>query len=243
MESQQIVDYIRQQLAAGHTEARLRQHLLGSGWTQPQVEAAFTQYRTATSTGKTTKKSKRASKISKPRRKRTRVSTWTWPRRLALVGGAVVVAVVSFGIYKLTGGGEPEPEKPAAPHYTYQQKQAIDVNTVGTVIGQYSVSTGEVPLSATIGADGNLILCGTVCDPALGEVVTLIQYKPTDVKFAAFKADLTAPDSHTMYIVPQATCKDKGKEIDASTRPRAVVILYSQASSESGDLTHRCVVL
>lgn len=241
MESQQIVDYIRQQLAAGHTEMRLRQHLLVSGWTQPQIEAAFQQYHRATGAAAKPAKKSRMAKMAKPRRKRTRANSWTLGKSIKLGLAVAVVAVALVGLRTFMDERQPSAPPHVAPHYSAQQLQALDVNTVGSAVGEYSVTTGDLPAGTTVGSDGHLVLCGTSCDPSVGEVVSLVTYNPATVKMQHFAPNLTVPDANTMYIVPGATCENKGASINASSKPKAAVILYAQPKETQ--LTQRCVIL
>jgi hypothetical protein len=240
MESQQIVDYIRQQLAAGHTEDRLRQHLLLNGWSAPQVENAFKQYdRAVAAPAPTGKKAKK--RTPKQRQKRLRATRW-W--RKPAVKAVVVLAVVGVvGLVARTQFREriAPPTKPVQVHYTYQQMQAIDVNTVGSAISQYSVANAAIPTSISIAPDGNLVLCGEVCNPLTSEVNALTSYKPSSVSFQTYAPGIAVMDKDQMYIVPGATCKNKGKTVDSSAAPKAMVILYGQTAAAG--LNQRCVIL
>ena len=237
MESQQIVDYIRDQLAAGHSEANLRQHMLSNGWPQASADAAFAKYHE----GLTAKMAARRAAAKKARWRR-RLPDWSfmqWVRRILAL--AVIVALGIGANMYLSHRQKPLPVTTPA-HFSFEQKQTIDATNIGGTVSLYAQANGVLPEKLSVAADGQLAMCSAACDPATTtEVASLLVYAPGDVKMAAYTPGLTVPDTKTMYLVPQAKCASNKALGEASTVARAIVILY--ARDNNGTTEQRCVTL
>lgn len=243
MESQQIVDYIRQQLAAGHTEARLRQHLSESGWPQGAINDAFKAFEKYQQTIPVAKVAKaplkaRAQKLRRggklQRRSRGKRIKWG-------VAAAIVAAVVGGTYGWQTRSGDLQPVSTSAQSLNYSQKQSSDVNIVAGAIVQYSVANGELPSKLIVTADGVLTLCALSCDTAVATVAPLMVYQVDDVRIQPYASDFITTDKDIMYLIPGAKCADRHKLGGVNTNPRAMVIMYAQ---ENGlGVTPRCITL
>lgn len=239
MESQQIVDYIREQLAAGHTEVRLRQHLLASGWSQPAIEDAFERYHQAAnprtaklSLKERTKKLRRGGKLAK----RTKGKRIKWA-----VAGVVVVALLVVGHNWYGKHKELQPVSTVAKPLTYKQKQISDVNTVAGAVAQFSADNSGLPSQLLVTSDGSLTLCGVSCDTTAATIAPLSVYHASGVKIEPYSSGFTTTDKTTMYLIPGAKCADAHNLGSINTNPRAMVIMYAQ---ENGlGVTPRCVTL
>ncbi|HSX16381.1 MAG TPA: hypothetical protein VLF40_06325 [Candidatus Saccharimonadales bacterium] len=233
MESRQaIVDYIAQHLGAGHSEARLREHLATHGWEKTAINQAFDEYHK--------QHLPKASAMKTARRKyRVPIPRWTWVRwvklgvTFAVLGGLLFVAHLVL------------PDKPAEavppPPLTFAQRQTQDIILVGGAVALFVRAEGSIPTSTSVAPDGNLVLCGKICDPATEEVSSLQTFKPEGVKFMAYSSGLIVPNKDTMFLVPGATCDGTTAIGNPSAAPRAMVILYGQVNND--ELDQRCVKL
>jgi len=233
MESQRIVDYIAEQLRAGHSEETLRKHLVAHGWSPEAADLAFEQYARA--------HMPRPVQLAAPvRRHRVRIPRWTKARfvKLGIAGGVLVAAAAAAFVFwpeKI-----PQIEGPKA--LAYSQKQSIDVVLLAGAINDYTADhNGTTPTSLSLSSDGSLVLCGVVCDPSVATVSTLTAYKPENVKFMPYASGLSAPNKDIMYIVPGGACANANELGGQNTNPRAMVILYGRA--EDSGLLQRCVTL
>lgn len=234
MESQQIVDYIADNLTAGHSEAGIRTQLQASGWSPAAIDGAFSHYRQL------------QNMVLQPAAKHTRRRI-RWPkfriapRVLKAGAGLTVLAVLAVGARALW----PHPPAPTVAHaapLSYQQKQSNDVNIIAGAVGQYvAASGGVIPTSISTAADGNLVLCGVTCDPTTSNISPLSVYHAAGVRFVAYDATLTAPDKQTMYLVLGGSCISVHELGPQSTNPHAVVLLYARATGT--ELSQRCVTL
>lgn len=233
MESQQVVDYISEQLNAGHSEAELRQHLLAHDWSAAAVDSAFERYHQATMP-------KPAELKTAKKRYRVRIPRWTRARviKLGTVFAVVVVLAVGVHIYQAQ---RPVKQAAAVP-ITYVQRQTQDVVIVGGAVANFVAdSGGKLPVKDVVAADGNLLLCAAVCDPATPEVSRLQVYRPADVSIMAYSSGLEVPDKGTMYIVPGGSCHGNAELGEQSARANSAVILYGRW--ENNALSQRCVQL
>lgn len=241
MESQQIVDYIRDQLAAGFDEKTLRNHLVTHGWSVAATDDAFRRYHATSATAPVTPQ------VMAARKKRRGIDLpflyWSfkdWVRAVAVVA---VVAGAGVGAHAYLQ--QRHVQKAAVrvlPKYSFRQRQSIDVNSIGGAVSLFAQANDALPTGLSTASDGNLVLCGTSCDPRNYEVTSLLVYKPANVKLAAYIPGLSVSDPQTMYLVPGAKCTNEGTLGDASTAPRAMVILYAQDDS-GAPVKQRCVTL
>jgi hypothetical protein len=234
MESQQIVDYIRQQIAAGYTEATLRQHLMVHGWSASAVADAFAKYRKSVTPKKLlkAKKLRRGGKLAK-KTNRNRI-------KLAVTGAAAVALVVA-GTHLWIGRKDLRPVNTVAKPLTYAQKQSFDVNTIGGAVSQFSADNGGLPDSVAVSADGSLLLCGVDCNTTAAAIAPLQVYQASSVKVIPYQSGFTTTDKQTMYLMPGAKCADTHNLGGENANPRAIVILYAQ---ENGlGVTPKCVTL
>jgi hypothetical protein len=144
MESQQIVDYIDEQLRAGHSEATLRTHLAAHGWSAAAIDGAFQRHGQGTAVQvpgtlararrKANAKKARAAVTAKAaavktrlhsalgsragskkeRKHRVRASNWTVARFAKLTLAVVVLAAAGLGVRTLITSNTTEPPKAAA---------------------------------------------------------------------------------------------------------------------------------
>jgi hypothetical protein len=234
MESQQIVDYIRQTLEVGHAESDVRSHLLASGWPQAAVDDAFTRYRQSESrvARKDTHKQgpKRLKVVSLKRR---------WQKA---VGLALIVGLVGFGVHLATHHVKTPVAAAQSTHImTDSEKRRSDVLAVAGGMGQFSTTNGVLPAKTVAAGSGLLEFCGDTCDPANPDVVQLMLYSAANVRIVPFVAGLPAPGTSTMLVVTAGKCNSGALDATAATKPRSAVLLYSDMVKDS--LTAHCITL
>ncbi len=244
MESQQIVDYIRQNLQAGHPEANIKSHMLANGWTQGKVDAAFKQYHKQNAPAPKSKSKAKTNPIKRKLQQRPNLRKRARSRRLK--AGVVLVVVVLaaaaiIGHRKLANRKQPVAVVPAQVQ-TPAQKQSSDIINIAGAIDQYMIANNNVqPNMAVATPDGGLRICANVCDPTVPEVSPLTVYNPVNVHFASYSPGLGVPDISVMYIVPGAECKGKPPIVAQSSNPRSMVILYAVESEPT--MKQRCAQL
>lgn len=236
MNNPQLVDYIRQHMAAGHTETTIRQHLLKYGWQADHVDAAFTQYHRSKVRPKRASISavKSVTATRRPRRRNKRML------RLAGVGLVAMLVAVVFIVHKAHSAKTvPEPTAPA--RLTHQQEQTIDVITIGGAVGQYvAASNSTLPTRTAPGpSDNSVVLCGKTCDSTTWQVSALSAYKPANVKIVPYAPGLTT-SVDTLLLVAGAKCNHNDLTTDNIT-PLSMVALYATDTS-AGPKQH-CVSL
>ncbi|HSX31292.1 MAG TPA: hypothetical protein VLE99_05220 [Candidatus Saccharimonadales bacterium] len=233
MESQTLVSYISEHLKQGHSEAALRQRLLEKGWSQTAVDEAFVHLKQPM-----TMELSPAAK----RTKRSRIKPrWTRARLIKLGAVGALTLTLIVGVHFLQAYRANHKPVVARVTMSARQKQAIDINNVGGAVGQYAQLNGTTPTAVSVGPDGNLVLCSSVCDPTTYEVVRLLMYQPGNVKLHAYASGIAVPDSQTLYLVADASCTGPAKAIAAGTSTRAMAILYSPTGDTS--TSQHCVTL
>jgi len=231
MENEQIVGYVREQLALGHTEAVLREHLLVHGWQEGMLDDIFLHIHGA---------SVSVPKASKRRHRHRASSQLRRRRRTLLVTGVVLIAAVLVWHF-WPRHAPPSPAFVAQP-ISYQQKQNIDVNTVGGAVGQYALANGTLPTHLAVGdANNQLVMCNNICDPATSQISTLQVYGAPGVAIRPYAADLSVPDDKSMYLVPGASCTSRMGIGRPNSNPRSMVILYADKTDKG--LRQHCVTL
>ena len=250
MESQQIVDYIRQNLQAGHPETNIRNHMLANGWPQASVDAAFRRYHSvhtpAPKPASKAPEAKAKNLIKRKLQQRPSLRRRADSRRRAMIGFGVA-AVVLIGFAVATKGvmvERAEKKPPATPvvKQTTAQRQMSDIINIAGAIDQYAFTYNVQPNIAVATADGGLRLCANICDPTTSEVSPLTVYSPSDVHFAGYTPGLSVPDVSAMYIVPSAACKGKPPTATQSNNTRSMIILYA-VQMEDSTLQQRCAQL
>jgi hypothetical protein len=236
MESQRLVDYIREQTTAGYSETTLRQHLLQYGWSPAVVANAFKTYRQSLTPKKSLK-----SKAKKLRRG-GKLAKKTWGKRIQLaLSSVVVVALVVAGTYFWLGQRDLKPVSSVAKSLSYAEKQTFDVNTVGGAISQFSADNSGLPSALTVSTDGSLVLCGVDCAAIAVTIAPLQTYQPSNVKLIPFESGFTTTDKAAMYLIPGAKCADTHTLGGENPNPRSMVIMYAR---ENGlGVTPYCVTL
>jgi hypothetical protein len=233
MDSKAVIDYIREQINAGHSEAAVRQHLAAHGWPTASIHRAFEQYHRVTMP--------KPAALKRVKRRRPPIPRWTRRRVITLVVGLAVVAGVSVGVY--THWPHQKAKLSAAPPQAYSQRQSSDVVTLGGAVANYSKEHGKLPSYLSVTPDGTMILCGgDGCNSATDSVGALMTYNVADVHFAPYSPGLVTPDAGTLYMVPGALCKDNNTLGNATDKPLAMVILYLRDNND-GSVTSRCVKL
>jgi hypothetical protein len=250
MESQQIVDYIAGQLKAGHSEAALRSHMVEHGWSESAVQDAFRRFKASREKQDTSRPA------TAPHKEEKRQDTVTTPRRGGREGlrrrskaRAVVVAlfVIALAVagYVIFHHETTKPTIPVVHAPTLQQRQSLDVVTLGGAVGQYVATNNKtLPMHVSPAPDGSnsVVLCGTICDPSTWQVSSLSAYKPTGVKMVSYDPSIEVPDVTTMYLVVGARCNQQGNELSTKdVKALSMSILY--ASQDSGTLRQHCVIL
>lgn len=233
MDSQAVIDYIREQINAGHSEAAVRKHLAAHSWPAASIHRAFEQYHRATMP--------KPSKLQRVKRRRPPIPRWTRGRTIKTIMVLAVVAAVAGGVYTHWPHKVVKP-KPSAP-LSYSQRQSSDVVTLGGAVANYSKEHNGLPSYLSVTSDGTMILCGgDGCNSDTDAVGALTTYNVTDVHFAPYSPGLVTPDASTLYMVPGALCKDNSTLGSATDKPLAMVILYLRDNSD-GSVTSRCVKL
>lgn len=233
-QNRQIVDYIRKQLAVGHSEAVVRQHLRASGWSAGGVDDAFRSYhhhhklRSTASSAKATKRPKKR-------------SGWTLRRLVKLAIALIIIGVVAVVLLHLHVH-EPVAKVQRPQPLSNTARRQLDINTIAGAVGQYASATGTLPTKATVASDkASLLLCNAICDPATSQVSALTVYQAADVHIIAYSPGLATPDAQTVYLVPGASCQGNHSIGTANSRPRAMVVLY--ALPQDTTLQQFCVKL
>jgi hypothetical protein len=239
MESQQLVDYIREQLATGYTEANLRPYLAKYGWSEQAINDAFAAYYQSKQSSQTQAKAKKTKR--REHVKRVRASRWTKPRFIKLGVSFAVLALVAFGVHFVMDMRAEKPAPPPKLKLSYTQKQSGDVSLVGGAVAQFAATYGDLPSQVMPASDGGLAFCGKACGSSQLTLGSPQVYPPSAVKLVSYTAGLKAPDEHTMYLVPAAKCASATSIGGTSTSPRSIVILYARA--ENTLLKQRCVTL
>jgi len=234
MEGQQIVDYIRQTLQAGHGEADIRSHLLASGWPEAAVDEAFTRYRQSV-----TPVVRKDTHKQGPKRLRAVSLKSRWQKAAGL---AVLACLVGAGIY-LSRSHMKQPAVAAQTVHvlTDSEKRRSDVMAVAGGMGQFSAAYSALPIKTVAAASGALEFCGASCDPTNPDVVQLTFYNPANVRIVPFSIGLPAPGTENMVVVAAGKCNGSTLDGQAATKPRAAVLLYSELVKDV--LTTHCVVL
>ncbi|HSX43128.1 MAG TPA: hypothetical protein VLF59_03520 [Candidatus Saccharimonadales bacterium] len=240
MEGQQLVDYVRDQLAAGHSEGTLRKHLVVHGWPEHLVDQAFDNLHPAKSAKKEKTPIPGVQTLGHLRRrsKRQAWSLGTWLKSIMFLFVLVAAGVVGLRYYadhhkKLAAA--------KAPGYNFIQMQAVDVSNIGGAVALYAQANGVLPTSLAVAADSNLVVCGSVCDPVANEVAHLMVYKANNVKMTEYYEGVQASDNQTLYVVTHASCTGQGKTIAPGKTDRSAAILYGRGEGVS--ITQRCVTL
>jgi hypothetical protein len=164
-------------------------------------------------------------------------------RRVLVVVVALVILAITAGIFILPGM-----RKKVLPAHTAQQqpsfaaRQTMDISLVAGAVGQYAAANGVLPAHLSAAPDGDLVLCGDVCNPTLYGVGGFGAYQASNIKLMAYTTGLTTPGQSVMYLVPGAKCGADGRAGDPNPTPRSMVILFAVATG-SGTPAPRCVVL
>jgi hypothetical protein len=155
MDSKAVIDYIREQINAGHSEAAVRRHLAAHGWPAVSIHRAFEQYHRATMP--------KPAALKRVKRRRPPIPRWTRGRVIKLAVGLAVVAGVSVGVY--THWPHQKAKVPAAPPQSYSQRQSSDVVTLGGAVANYTNEHKKLPsyLSVTPDASTLYMVPGALC--------------------------------------------------------------------------------
>lgn len=235
MANTEIVEYLRQQKAAGYSEATLREHLKKQGWSAAGIDTAFRDLKHAgrKPSRKKSQLLRRGGRQKQPNRKLRRLVKFIVIVAIVLVAAIIIDKVLTH---------KPVPKPKATPPLTNQQRQTLDVNTLGGAVGQYVIENNQtLPERVSPAPDGSsVVLCGKTCDPNTWQVSALQAYKPSDVRLVHYATGLAVPEASTMYIVSGATCK-KGTLTDQGIRPLSMAILY--ATQNDSTLQQHCVAL
>ncbi|MEJ0073218.1 MAG: hypothetical protein WDN27_04030 [Candidatus Saccharibacteria bacterium] len=242
MKNQEIVDYLATQVAAGHSEKSVREHLVAHGWSEPAADEAFAQYHAA----QKPEKSARDKRKELRRGGRQVVRKWTPKRFIKL---SIMLVVILGGIGFAVGRHyhqEPIAKPVALTALTYTQRQLLDVNIVAGAIGQYvAANNGTLPTQLSVNG-GSLVMCNQVCDPSTSAVAQLGVFKPQNIKLVPYQAGLKVPDTSLMYLVPQAKCASQTSIDGQNPHARSMVLLYDEASGSSATKptsSQRCIIL
>jgi len=232
---QAIVAYISEQLAAGYSEAGLRQHLMAHGWSDTAISDAFDQYHQSVMPKPTP-----IAAVS--RRYRPRIPKWTRARFLKLGVGFAALLLLASGAFLFWPHHQPQ-QAAARVSLAYKQKQSRDIVLLAGVISRFVEENNDmVPTRIATTDTGSLILCDAVCSSQTPDFSQLTSYKADNVHFIPYASGLTAPDKDTMYIVSGGTCASATELGEQNVNPRAMVILYARLE-DSGKLAQRCVTL
>jgi len=252
---QQSLDYIREQLAAGQSEAAIRTGFAQSGWPQPAVDNLFTQYyasqgnnpeatvpaQPATTTPPVTTSAEPVQSTQKPKR---RLPKFFIP---VIIGGVVLLVLILILALVLRGStGSKVINKTSQAALTQNAgdvARKTDVAQILAGISNYVAShSGNLPDQTAAGnGPDTILLCGGRCTPASEMPVSLSHYKntPQAVSFHAYAKDLKVPDAETVYIVGNTSCN--GDSLGATNQPSRAAVLF--ASPNGSSLKQQCVNL
>ncbi len=234
MESQQIVDYIRETLGSGHAESDVRSHLLTSGWPEAAVDDAFTRYRQSEVPVTRNDTHKQGPKRLRPVSLKSR-----WQKAIAL---ALVIGLIGFGVHLALPHHKPPVATAQKTHVvTDSEKRRSDVLAVAGGMGQFSTANGVLPTKTVVAGAMTLEFCGTDCDPADPDAVQLMLYSPANVRIVPFVPGLSAPGTETMLVVASGKCNGSTLDAQEATKPRTAVLLYSDVVNDA--LTTHCITL
>lgn len=243
MDNPQLVDYIRSQMAAGHTEATVREHLIKHGWSSDKVDSAFAHYNRSHVISEPARSV--AADAVRPPRRGGRDAIRRHRTKLGKVLLLLVVVALAVGSFLLFKHEKAKPTIPVVHEPTLQQKQSLDVVTIGGAVGQYVATNSKtLPTHVSPAPDGSdsVVLCGAVCDPSTWQVSSLSAYKPTGVRMVPYTLGLTVSDPNTLLLVSGARCNEQGTELSTKdVKALSMSILY--ASEDGGSLKQRCVIL
>ena len=231
MADEAIVEYIRDNLAAGHSETALREHLKNHGWGQADIDNAF---------ARSNKIERPSSGIAdKPRRGAKPLSRKHTGRNLLILAGLIIIAWLGWMGYRHMHLSQPDKASaPVLQSLSTQTKQTNDISTVAGAVGQYAAANGVLPTTESE-ISGSLVLCNDVCDPLTSQVASLVFYSASNVKIMQYSDGLTVSNVHTIYLVPRAKCVND--QIAANPdKPRAMVLLYMRDSTPP---VKRCVTM
>ena len=243
MNSQQIVDYIKTQTTAGHSEATLRKHLQAHGWSSSDIDRAFQAYQAQSKPreSKSQRSTSRPSKlVRRGQRPAKRGRKLRFLFRLAVIAAALILGYVAYQLF--WPGAQEAPPKPVVHALTPHERQTLDVNTVAGAIAQYTAANGGVlPTRLSAGSDTSLIMCNNVCNPTTSQVASLTTYKAANVKIMIYTPSLAVPDANTIYLVARAKCASNGSIGSTNPNPRSMVLLYVRSTDTTPE--RRCLVL
>lgn len=240
-QSKQITDYIRQHLNSGVLEADVRTHLLNNGWSQEAVVQAFNQYHSgATVPPPMPVQQPNNSYAPTPRHKKSNAKV------AVIVGLVVVVGIIVLFARLLTSPKTLDKlAAPALQSNAANTSQKNDVAIVYSAVSNYvSSHSGVLPTTtATDSTAGKLDICGADCTGSNKTTVTLSYFKntPNAVEFHSYASNLKVPDSETLYIVDNATCKSDSSGIGTQTSSGIVSAAFLYASSSGSGISQQCL--
>jgi hypothetical protein len=225
MDSKAVIDYIREQIRAGHSETAVRQHLAAQTWPAVSIHRATMP---------------KPAPLKRAKHRRAPIPRWTWGTVIKLGASLAVVAALGVGVYTHWPHQQAKAKSPQPA--SYAQRQSSDVVTLGGAVANYTNVHAKLPSYLSVTPDGTMILCGDGCNSDTDAVGALMTYNASDVHFAPYSPGLVVPDASTLYMVPGALCKDNNTLGGTTDKPLAIVILYLRDNND-GSVTSRCVKL
>ena len=232
MKSQQLAEYVSEQMRVGHNESTVRKHLLAYGWHAAAIDDAFSKYRRANAA---------ELKALRAHRRKARRRKWTMMRRAKVAAAVLVAIVLLVGVGDMLFRKYHRPPPPKAVVVTYGQKQVSDASTLAGTIAQYTIASGSLPTAVAAVGNNSVRLCGSNCASTPTAAVVLMVYKASGVRLLPYSPELTAPNKYAMYLVPHAKCASTSHIGAANTNPRSMVILFDQENGHT--MQQRCMVL
>ena len=169
-------------------------------------------------------------------------------KRVAIV---ILVFVIALGLVFLflasPKGNETlgELAKPALDRNQQNTLRKNDAAKLAGVLATYiSQHQSSFPQTTSAVNATTIAVCGADCTEANKLTVSLDIYPNTTerVSFRQYNADLVVPDLQTMYIIPNANCKDDKTGVGISTvgqKYLSIVVLY--AIQEDSNVKQQCL--
>ena len=160
----------------------------------------------------------------------------------------VAIGVITVIVNSLTSSKSLDTlATPALERNAANSSQKNDVaRVIGAVSGYVSSHDGVLPTTTATGLTINMLnICGAVCTGSDKVSVTLSYFKNTStaVKYRSYANDVTVPDSETLYIVNNATCKRNNSGIGYQTTKDNLSAAFLYAYPSSTGITQQCLGL
>jgi hypothetical protein len=256
--TQQLAQYIQQQMQQGRNDGVIRNQLQQGGWKEEMIDDAFQLLQAPLVDPQAdTSQQLPAYAPTAPPKKRN-------PLKLILIILVALVLVVGIGIVLVVALSNSSLKKNAA--VTQQKDSAAvqkakgntdnnrrlnDIAAISVGITDYTnQNLGSAPQRTGTGDKPEMLkICGEACGSGANVTTTLAFYKAADVWIKTYSADLAKPDIKSVFIVPSAVCNEDRSGLatpsssDGSQQAssRSIALLYSLQSDSNS--TEQCDII